>query len=101
MPTSLPARTRQRGGALSWTGRGLFLLCVISLVGLCVLLAINGPHIRAAAEAEAARLVEQENRAFCSKFGIGPETNRYAECAAGLTEIRARHLQRNVQDFIF
>ena len=52
MPTSLPARTRQTGGALSWIGRGLLSLCVTSLVGLCVLLAINGPHIRAAAEAE-------------------------------------------------
>lgn len=100
MPTSFSARARQNGGAVSWIGRGLFLLCVISLVVLCVLLAINGPQIRAAAEAEQARLVEEENRAFCRKFGVGPETSRYAECAAGLTEIRARHLQRNVSDSI-
>jgi hypothetical protein len=82
-------------------GRGLLSLCVISLLALSVLLAIHGPQIRAASEAEEARLVEVEDRAFCSKFGIGPETGRYAECAAGLTEIRARHLQRNVSDFIF
>jgi hypothetical protein len=100
MPTSLPARSHQGGRAVSWIGRGLLLLCVISLVALCVLLAINGPQIRAAAEAEEAHLVEEENRAFCGKFGIGPETSRYAECAAGLTEIRARHLQRSVSDSI-
>jgi hypothetical protein len=70
--------------------RGLLSLYVISLVAVCVLLAIHGPQIRAAAEAEEARLVEEENRAFCSKFGIGPETNRYAECAASLRETRAR-----------
>ena len=101
MPTSLPARNHHTGRAVSWIGRGLVSLGVISVVALCVLLAIYGPQIRAAAEAKEARLVEEENRAFCSKFGIGPETKRYAECAAGLAEIRARHLQRNVQDFIF
>jgi hypothetical protein len=86
MLTSLPARTRQTGRAVSGIGRGLVMLGVISLVALCVLLAFYGPHTRTGAEAEEARLVEEENRAFCSKFGIGPETSRYAECAAGLTE---------------
>jgi hypothetical protein len=56
--------------------------------------------MRAAAEAEAARLIEEESKAFCSRFGIGPETSRYTECAAGLAEIRARHLQRNAGDSI-
>ena len=100
MPTSLPASARLAGRALSWIGRVLLLLCVMALAALGVLVAINGPQVRAAAEAEEARLVEEENRAFCSKFGIGPESSRYAECAAGLTEIRARHLQRSVSDFI-
>jgi hypothetical protein len=74
---------------------------VVAVVALCVLLAINGPQIRAAAEAEEARLVQEENRAFCSRFGICPETSRYAECAAGLMEIRARYLRRSVRVFIF
>jgi hypothetical protein len=70
-------------------------------VAVCGLLVINGPQLRAVAEAEEARLVADENRAFCSKFGIGPETSRYAQCAAELREIRARHLARNVSDSIF
>jgi hypothetical protein len=79
----------------------LLALGVISLIALCVLLAVYGPQIRAATDAEEARLVEEENRAFCSKIGIRPEASRYAECAAGLTEIRERHLQRNLRDFAF
>jgi hypothetical protein len=100
MPTSLPARTRQTGGALSWRGCGLLLLCAISLVTLCGLLAINGPQIRAAAAAHEARIVEEENRAFCGKLGIDPGTTRYAECAAGLADIRARALERSTSDSI-
>jgi hypothetical protein len=54
--------------------------------------------MRAAAEAQRARVVEQENKTFCSKFGIGPETAGYAECAADLMEIRRLHEQRVTSD---
>src|SRR5262245_49849921 len=101
MPTSLPARTRQTGGPLSWIVRWSPLLCVTSVLALCVLFAINGPQIRASADAQEARIVDEENRAFCSKFGIGPGTNRYAECAAGLADIRARALERSTSNSIF
>jgi hypothetical protein len=101
MPTELPARTHEKVGALSWIGRGLLALGVISLIALCVLLAVYGPQIRAASDAEDARLLEEENRTFCSRLGVGPETSRYPECAAGLMEIRERHLQRNIRDFSF
>jgi hypothetical protein len=67
----------------------------VSLVAICGLFVIHGPQMRAAAEAEEARVVEEENQAFCGRFGISPETSRYAHCAAGLAEIRSRHLQRN------
>lgn len=73
---------------------------LISLVAICGLLVVNGPEMRVSAEAEEARLVEQENRAFCSKLGIGHETARYAQCASELTQIRARHLQRHIGDSI-
>jgi ABC-type Fe2+-enterobactin transport system substrate-binding protein len=67
---------------------------------LCTLLAITGPAIRAAADAQEARTIDQENRTFCSQLGVGPETRRYADCAAGLMEIRERHLKRNLSDSI-
>jgi hypothetical protein len=73
---------------------------VVSLVAVCGLIVVYGPQMRAAAEAETARLIEEENKAFCGRLGIGPDASRYAECAAGLAEIRARHLQRNAADSI-
>jgi hypothetical protein len=63
-------------------------------------LAIKGPEIRAAADAQEARTIEEENRAFCGQLGVGPETSRYADCAAGLKEIRERHLRRSLSDSI-
>jgi hypothetical protein len=78
----------------------LFAVASGSVVALCTLLAIKGPEIRAAADAQEARTIDQENRAFCSQLGVGPETSRYADCAAGLMEIRERHLKRNFRDSI-
>jgi hypothetical protein len=72
----------------------------VSLLAVCGLIVINGPQMRAAAEAEEARVIEEENQAFCGRLGIGPETSRYAQYAAGLAEVRARHLQRRTGDSI-
>jgi hypothetical protein len=101
MPTTLPSGTYRSGGASSSLERRLLTVYGVSVVAVCGLLVINGPQIRAAVEAEEARVVAEENKAFCSKFGIGPETSRYAECTAELTEIRTRHLARNATDSIF
>jgi hypothetical protein len=101
MPTTLPSGTYRSSGASSSLARRLLAVYGISVVAVCGLLVVNGPQIRAAAEAEEARVVAEETKAFCSKFGIGPETSRYAQCAAELTEIRALHLARNVGESIF
>ena len=100
MPTTLPSGIYRSGGA--WSSLGMCLLAAygISVVAVCGLLVLKGPQIRAAAEAEA-RVVAEENKAFCSKFGVAPETSRYAQCTAELAEIRARHLARNVSGSIF
>jgi hypothetical protein len=87
MPTTLPDQ------AISWIGRDLLAVFLASLVVLCGMLVIYGPQMRAASEANEARIVEQEDKVFCGTFGIGSETGRYAECAAGLKEIRACHLE--------
>jgi hypothetical protein len=100
MPTTLPSGTYRSREASSLLERRLLAAYGVSVVAVCGLLVINGPHLRAAAEAEEARIVAEENRAFCSRFGIGPETSRYAQCAAELAAIRARHLARNVSESI-
>jgi hypothetical protein len=79
---------------------GSFAVASASVVALCILLAIKGPEIRAAADAEEARTIDEENRAFCSRVGVGPEESRYADCGAGLMQIRERHLKRNLSDSI-
>ena len=57
----------------------------------CGALVAYGPQIRAAQETERARIINVEDRTFCARFGAGPETGRYGECAAALNEIRAWH----------
>jgi hypothetical protein len=73
---------------------------VVAVVAGCGLLIANAPRLRAAAEAREAHIVEEENRAFCTMFGIGPETARYAQCASELSQMRARRLQRYLGDTI-
>jgi hypothetical protein len=47
-----------------------------SVAAVCGLLVIYGPQLRTAADAREASIVEQEDEAFCKKFGIGPETGQ-------------------------
>jgi hypothetical protein len=100
MPTTLPSRTYRSSGAYCLERR-LLAAYGISLVAFGGFLIIHGPEMRAAAEVEEARAVAEENKAVCSRFGVGPETSRHAQCVAELMRIRARHLERNVGDFIF
>jgi hypothetical protein len=79
---------------------GLFAAYLLSLVAVCGLIAINGPQLRAAAEAQEALVIEEEDRAFCGTLGIGPQDTRYTQCAAGLADIRARALQRSASNSI-
>src|SRR5262245_50180820 len=100
MPTSLPSRVNGIAGMGSRLKGWVLSEYLVFLVTVCCLLAVNGPQVRAAAEAGEALLIEEENKAFCSMFGVGPETARYAQCASELTQIRAHHLQRYVYDAV-
>jgi hypothetical protein len=99
MRTGSVLRTGPTGGMISWWSRGLLLICFALGVAVCGLLVVYGSHVRADAETEKARAVEEEDQAFCARFGVGPETTRYSECAAALKDVRSRHDQRNVDPF--
>jgi hypothetical protein len=71
----------------------------VSLVAVCSLLVINGPQLRAAADAREAHIAEEENRAFCM-LGVGPRTALYAQCATKLAQIRGRYLQGYLSESI-
>lgn len=75
-------------------------LVVLPLVAFGVMLFRHADQVRVAAEALIAEEIAQENRAFCGKFVVGPETARHAECASGLMEIRKRHQERIASDMI-
>ena len=100
MPTNVPLRASQTSRLTAQLRQGALIAYVLSLVALAGLIGINGPQIRAAAEAQEARIVGEENRAFCGKLGIDPGTTSYAVCAAGLADIRARALERSASNSI-
>jgi hypothetical protein len=99
MTTGSVSWTGPISGMTPWLSRGLLPICLALSVTVCGLLVIYGSQIRAVAEAEKARAIEEEDQAFCARFGIGPETTRYAECAAALKDVRSRHDQRNADPF--
>src|SRR5262245_4966976 len=100
MPTHLPARSRRTDEMAFRVKKGLIAAYVLSLVAVCGLVAINGPQLRAAAEAREALVIEEENKAYCGTLGIGPQATLYTQCAAGLADIRARVLQRSASNSI-
>jgi hypothetical protein len=99
MTTGSVSRIGPTGRMTSVWFRALSPICLALGVAVCGLLVVYGSHVRAAVEAEKARAVEEEDQAFCARFGIGPETTRYSECAAALTDVRSRHDQRNADIF--
>jgi hypothetical protein len=75
-------------------------LVVLPLAAFGVMLFRHANQVRAVTEARIAEEVAQENRTFCGKFVIGPETARHAECANDLMDIRKRHQERIAGDMI-
>jgi hypothetical protein len=95
LTTKLSPATSQTARVSPW-----LVAYVVGLAVVCTVLIVNGPRLRAVAEAQRAQEIDQENRAFCRKFGLGPETSRYAECAANLMEIRERHELRIASELV-
>ncbi len=73
-------------------------LFALSLAAACFMIARHGSQLRAGVDAQRAQEIDQESKTFCRKFGIGPETGRYSECASALLEIRKRHEERIASD---
>ena len=99
MPTDSSPGTHQVGGVKPRPSRALLAVFLATLAVTCAALIAFGRHIRAAEETERARVIAEEDGAFCSQFGAGPETARYLGCVSGLNGIRARYLQRSADLF--
>jgi hypothetical protein len=70
---------------------------VIAVGGL---LFLAGGQIRERLDADRASAIAEDDRSFCTRFGMEPGTARYAECAAALADVRSRHDQRRT-DLLF
>ena len=84
----------------TWLGRTFAAAYLLILVTVCGYLVMNGPQIHAAREAEKARVIGEEDLAFCAKLGVGSGTSHFTECAAGLKDIRASHDRRNADSIL-
>ena len=69
-------------------------------IGLIVALISFGSQFRVLSAAEWKSAIDQENKDFCNKFGIGPDTSRFAECAASLNEIRKKNDRRSAASIL-
>ena len=98
MHISLPSHSAQSSNA-AWTGGVLISAFLIAVAFAAAgALFVFGPQMRTAQEAERAMAIEEENRSFCAKFGMGAETARYGECSAALNEIRTLQEQRTQRE---
>jgi hypothetical protein len=73
---------------------------LISLVAICGLLVVKGPEMRAATEAEQARLITEEDKHFCEKFGMPHGTAGFSRCTGYLGEVRKYHAERLTAEFV-
>lgn len=78
----------------SWIAGSLTAIAATTLVAMLAWSYANGIHIRAATEAENLRAIDSENRSVCASLGAGPQTDRFATCAATLEQVRTNHAQR-------
>ena len=75
-------------------GGGLFAITLTAIAVVAAYGIINGPQQRAAAEAELARVIAAEDKFVCAKLGAANDSARFADCAAILSDVRARQNNR-------
>jgi hypothetical protein len=100
MSTNATSNIRQSGSMATRIAGGLLAMALAATAMVIGHLINSAADIRAAAETETTRTIDQENEDFCARFGAGPETIRFAECAAALKTVRDREIERRTDPFI-
>jgi hypothetical protein len=95
---NLLAQLHDAGSNVAWVAAGVFGLGTLYLL---LNITINGPKLRAAADAALAQEIDQENDAFCQKYGMLPRTEAYQNCKLDLIDIRRRESERWAADAEF
>jgi hypothetical protein len=99
MTGSVVSTTHPTRGLATWLCRGVLTAYLFALAAVCGLAFVYGPQIHAAHEAQKGQAIDEENQAFCSRFGVGPGTTRFAECVTALRDVRVRHDERSAPLF--
>lgn len=84
--------------AVAWLVGILF--GVVVLYSL-VTVTINASAVRAASDAIVAQEIDQENDAFCQKYGMAPRSDTYQSCKLDLIEIRHKQSERWAKEASF
>jgi hypothetical protein len=82
---------------LSWSAGAAY---IGALVIVMIYVAINAPAMREATERYKAEQIDQDNTAFCQRFGMAGGTDAFAACASALGEVRKRHEERITRDLV-
>jgi len=82
-----------------WIVTGVYAATVTVGTWIFVSAMINAPAARAMIERQDANEIAQENRTFCTKFGMAPDSPALSTCAIDLAQIRQRHEARWMRDF--
>jgi hypothetical protein len=68
-------------------------LAVVTAFGLHAL--VSAPALRQAAEAELARVIADEDRDVCGRFGLRPGTTPFVACSRELANVRRKQSDRD------
>ena len=81
-----------------WGNRAGWAVAVISAFLFLYAVVYAFPNARRAALQQEQEIVEQENRAFCGKYGMPFGTREHTMCAEDLMDIRANERQRTLDE---
>jgi hypothetical protein len=99
MTSSLMTPKVQPVALRTWIVCVLFGVAAAAGTWIFVSALINAPAARAMIERQNAEEIVQENRAFCTRFGMAPDTPAFSTCANELAQIRQRQEDRWKRDF--
>jgi len=82
----------------AWIAPTMFALFGAGTVVLFAVAYVYGRDARLNAERAEASIVERESGALCASLGLAAQTEAYARCISGLTDIRRRQDERRNED---
>jgi hypothetical protein len=99
--TNLLTQNAESHGLARWLGVACLIGSAAVVAWIVASVLVNGPQARAMAEQQDAREIAQENRSFCAKVGLAPNTQPLDTCLNEVAQIRRLHEERLYRDANF